>query len=92
MSSLSIYTLWASMKCEDEPAPWMIAAEDEHSWEGNPERCDKVFAEAKALAERNDWDVREVVLSVSLEAICAAFLPTRIEAHVEAQNGQKDSL
>ena len=73
-----VYTLWASMK-DDEPGPWMIAAEDEYSWEGDPDRCEKVFADARKLAERNDWEVREITLRFDYAAIVAPFEPTEVD-------------
>jgi len=69
---LTIYTMWASMK-GSEPSPWMIAAEDEYSWEANPDRCDRVFQEARELADRNEWDYREVKVEVDADAIYKCF-------------------
>lgn len=77
MSGYTIYTLWATMKGE-EPAPWLIAAEDESSWEGDPARCETVFSEARELADRNGWDVREVNLSVPFSDLDEAFQPPTI--------------
>ncbi len=74
-----IYTLWATMKGE-EPAPWMIASEDEFSWEGDPDRCEKVFADAREMAEKNGWDVREIILSVSSQKVVEAFDALRLRA------------
>lgn len=81
--TVTIYTLWASMR-DSEPSPWMLAAEDEYSWEGDPDRCDKVFADARAVAERNDWDVREVRITVDIDAICERFECGATEGTVEA--------
>ena len=78
-----IYTLWASLKGE-EPGPWMIAAEDEFSWEGDPDRCEKVFADARALAAKNDWEVRELVLTFEYGKVIDAFIPAEIPVNVEA--------
>lgn len=77
-----IYTLWASMKGE-EPAPWMMAAEDESSWEGDPDRCEAAFADARRRAKDSDWDVRELTLHVFYAAIDAAFQPADIIVSVE---------
>lgn len=81
----TIYCLYASMR-DDEPSPWMIAAEDEYAWEGNPERCEAVFKAARQLADRNDWDVREIELTVDLDAIYAAFNPTSVQATAKKQD------
>jgi hypothetical protein len=78
---VTVYTLWASMKGE-EPSPWMIAAEDEFSWEGNPERCEAVFDEARQLADRNGWDVREVNLEVDLDLVHERFEPGKADGIV----------
>ena len=69
---VTIYTLWASMKGE-EISPWMIAAEDEYSYEGDPDRCDRVFQSARDLADRNSWDYREVQIEVDIEAVAKCF-------------------
>ena len=66
----------------EEPLPWMIAAEDEFSWEGDGDRCEKVFADARALAEKNGWDVREITLVVDGAKVCGAFEPVEIDAEV----------
>lgn len=81
--NVRVFTLWASMKGE-EPAPWMIAAEDEFSWEANGDRCDRVFADAKALAERNGWDVREITLVVNGDVIYGEFEPLEVQVEVES--------
>lgn len=77
-----VFCLYASVKGE-EPSPCLIAAEDEYSWEGDPSRCEAVFKAARDLAERNDWEVREITLTVDIEAVCRAFEPTEIVALLE---------
>jgi hypothetical protein len=86
---VNIYTLWASMKGEDV-SPWMLAAEDEFSWEANPGRCERAFSEARALAERNGWEVREITLTANLDAVCAAFEPAEIAADVTVQRTEDE--
>ena len=76
-----IYALYASLKGEK---PWMIAAEDEYCWEANPDRCEAVFTAARKLAERNDWDVREVTLVLDIDAVYKAFRAPEIDAEAEA--------
>lgn len=83
-----IYTLWASVK--DEAAPWMIAAEDEYAWEGNPERCAAIFKVARANAEHSDFDVREVTLLIDYGAVMRAFEPVETEVSVRAA-GEEDT-
>jgi hypothetical protein len=78
----SIFCLYASIQGETEPSPWLIAAEDEYAWEGDPERCEAVFKKARDDAERNGWDVREVTLNSDINAICKAFEPAEIDATV----------
>lgn len=77
-----VFCLYASMK-DSEPAPWMIAAEDEYSWEADPGRCDAVFRKAHADALENGWEVREVTLLIDIDVIQKAFLPAEVEAEVE---------
>lgn len=77
-----VYTLWASMK--EEAAPWMIAAEDEYAWEGNPDRCEAEFKAAREKAERDGFDVREVTLLLDYGPVAKAFEPAEVEADVEA--------
>jgi hypothetical protein len=60
----------------------MIAAEDECSWEGDEDRCEKVFADARTLAEKNGWDVREITLVVEDAKVYGAFEPVKIDAEV----------
>jgi hypothetical protein len=78
----SVYTLWASMKGE-EPSPWMVAAEDEASWEGDPDRCERVFQTARDLCDRNNWDYREITLKVDFDAIAKCFEVGDVDAEVE---------
>lgn len=73
-----IFCLYASMKGEEEPSPWLIAAEDEYSWEGDEDRCEAVFKAAREEAEKNGWEVREVTLLASIDAIAKAFNPTEV--------------
>jgi hypothetical protein len=80
---IEIWTLWAAMKGGD-PSPWMIAAEDEYSWEGDPDRCERVFQEARDLADRNEWEYREVKISVEISEIAACFEHGSIEGEVVA--------
>lgn len=77
-----VFCLYASPKGE-EPSPWLIAAEDEYAWEGDPERCEAVFKRAREEAERSGWEVREVSLLADVGAIYKAFEPTEVEAIVE---------
>lgn len=81
-----VYTLWASMKGDDSGA-WMIAAEDEFAWEGDPERCEGVFKAARTEAESQDFEVREVTLLLDYGTVMAAFEPTETEAEVEPNVG-----
>lgn len=76
-----IYALFASVKGYD-PSPWMIACEDEFTWEGNPERCDALFKQKRAEAERDGNEVREMVIDVDYEKVAAAFLPSEIGSEV----------
>lgn len=78
-----VYTLWASMK--EDPAPWMIAAEDEFSWEGDPDRCEAAFKVARDKAEADDYEVREVTLLIDYGQVMRAFEPAEIEAEVETK-------
>lgn len=80
---LTIWTLWASMRGE-EPSPWMVAAEDEYSWEGNPERCEKVFQDARDLCDKNEWDYREVKIEVDINQIAKCFESGDIKGEVVA--------
>ena len=77
---MRIYTLWARLP-NDEGA-WMIAAEDEWSWEGNPDRCRASFHLARSNAEREGNAVREIELLVDQEQIEAAFRPVEVGATV----------
>lgn len=77
---VKVYTLWASMKDEEDPSPWMIAAEDEFSWEGDPQRCEQVFAEARRRHDSSE--IREITLEVEWDAVAAAFLPAEVAAEV----------
>lgn len=77
-----VYTMWASMRSEDT-SPWMIAAEDEFSWEANADRCDEVFADARSLAEQNGWDVREITLVLEGQKIFDTFAPVEVRSDVE---------
>jgi hypothetical protein len=78
-----VYTMWASLKGTGEASPWMIAAEDEFSWEGDPDRCERVFQTARDLADRNEWDYREVTLHVDFHAVAKCFMPNDVEVEVE---------
>ena len=69
----AIYTLWARLP-GDEGA-WMIAAEDEWCWEGDPDRCEAKFREAREREERNGNVVREVWINVDQEVIEERFRP-----------------
>jgi hypothetical protein len=77
-----VYCLYAAMKDED-PSPWMIAAEDEYSWEGDPDRCEAVFAEARKQAESAGYVVREITLIVDISAIYKAFEPVEVPTTTE---------
>lgn len=79
--SYRIFCLYASLKGE-EPAPWLIAAEDEHAWEGDPERCESAFKKAQAQAEQDGWETREVVLTLDISAVYKAFESPEIPAQV----------
>ena len=79
----TVYTIWASMKGE-EPSPWMLHAEDEYSWEGDPDRCEKAFQDARNLADKNDWDYREVEIKVDYAKIAACFENGVVEGEVAA--------
>ncbi len=82
----SIICLFASLREEDEPGPWLIAAEDEFAWEGNSQRCEAVFEKARKEAEGAGWDVREVVLLVDYygdNGVSQAFLAPKVKAEVE---------
>ena len=80
---VSVFTLWATMPDGMDVHPWMIAAEDEASWEGDPDRCEAVFKEAREKAAEAGWEVREVTLSVDYDKVVATFLPAKVEAEVE---------
>jgi hypothetical protein len=81
----AIYTLWTRLP-NDEGA-WMIAAEDEWCWEGDPDRCQKSFAEARAKAEKDGQVVREIWINIDQEIVEAAFRPTETDAgSVEANH------
>jgi hypothetical protein len=75
-----IYTLWASLR--EDPGPWMVAAEDQHSWEGNPERCEAAFQAARDECDKNDWAYREIEILVDYEKIVACFESGVVEAEV----------
>lgn len=85
----NIYTLWARLP-NDEGA-WMIAAEDEYCWEGDPARCEQKFKEARETHERSGFDVREVWIEVDHERIEVAFRPTQVTAEV-IDRGRPESL
>lgn len=76
-----IYALYASL--QGEAAPWMVAAEDEYSWEGDPDRCEREFQEWRDKAKENDWDVREITLTVDMNKIIKAFEVPHIEVEVK---------
>lgn len=76
-----VYTLWASTR--EDPAPWLIAAEDEYAWEGDPDRCEASFKVARDNAERQDFEVREVTLLIDYSEVARAFGPAEVEAKVE---------
>ena len=76
MSTWNIWTLWASLP--QEVAPWMIAAEDEASWEGDPTRCEAEFKAARKRAEASGYIVREITLSVDMSELDKAFSPPTI--------------
>jgi hypothetical protein len=78
---INVYTIWATPK-DEEPSPWMIAAEDQFCWEADPERCERVFAVAKEDAARNGWEVREITFSVDWDAVFDAFHPVTLDAEV----------
>lgn len=74
----AIYTLWARLP--DDEGAWMIAAEDEYSWEGDPDRCETKFKAAKDEAERLGYIVREVWVKVDQNVIEGAFDPAKLDA------------
>jgi len=76
-----IYTIWAAMKDYPESF-WMLAAEDEYSWEGDPDRCDAVFQTARDKADVNGWITREVEITVPFEDIAKTFLAGKTEGEV----------
>jgi hypothetical protein len=76
-----IYCLYASMK--DDPGPWLIAAEDEYAWEGDPDRCEASFKKVRDEARSCDWDVREVTLLVNVDQVCKAFEAPEVKAIIE---------
>jgi len=76
-----VYTLWASLK--EEASPWMLVGEDEFSWEGDPDRCEKAFQDAQNLCDENEWDYREVTLLIDYKAVVKCFDSTEVEADVE---------
>ncbi len=81
MSGHRVYTLWAAI--EDEPgSAWMIAAEDEPSWEGDPARCEAVFAEAKRRLG-GGYTFREITLLVDYRFVDAAFRTPEVPTVVE---------
>jgi len=79
-----VYTLWAAMKGEQDFSPWMVAAEDEFSWQGDPDRCERVFQTARNLCDRNNWAYREVELSFDYNAVARCFESGEVDAEVEA--------
>lgn len=81
----NVYTLWASMK-GTEPAPWMIAAEDENSWEGDPDRCERVFQDARDKCDYNGWDYREVTIKVDWNAVAKCFETGEVDGEVEVSS------
>lgn len=76
-----VYTLFAQLKGEDSGV-WMIAAEDEFSWEGDPDRCEAVFRDARHRADKNGWEVREIEVSLPYDQIDAAFASPSIVGEV----------
>lgn len=80
--NVDIYTLWAALKLED-PSPWMVAAEDEFSWEGNPDRCERVFQQARELCDEKDLDYREVTIEVDIDDIVRCFESGRVSGSVK---------
>lgn len=80
--TIQVYTLWAALK-EDPGAFWMVAAEDEFAWEGDPERCDAKFKAAQDEAEGQGFIVREVWIEVDSSALDPAFHPTKIKGEAK---------
>jgi hypothetical protein len=70
---------------EDVEAFWMICAEDEFSWEGDPDRCEAAFADAKSRATASGWATREIVFSVPGSQVEAVFAPAEVEASVDSR-------
>lgn len=73
----AIYTLWARLP-NDEGA-WMIAAEDEWCWEGDPERCEQKFKEAREKVEADGNIVREVWINIDQQLVEERFSPGQID-------------
>jgi hypothetical protein len=72
----AVYTLWARLP--DVEGAWMIAAEDEWCWEGDPDRCKSEFDQARAKAEAEGSVVREVWFYIDQDQVEAAFRPAEI--------------
>lgn len=85
MSDHRIYTLWASLK--EDPGPWLIAAEDDHAWEGDPDRCEAAFKAAREKAEKDNFEVREITVLVPYENIVRAFEVPEVDGLVEESGG-----
>ena len=79
---LIVFTLWAAVE-GDADGVWMLAAEDEHAWENDPDRCEGVFEIAKRQAADSGFVTREVNLVVDTEKVSQAFWATEIDADVE---------
>jgi hypothetical protein len=74
---VKVYCLFATLPAEEDSAPWMIAAVDEHSWEGGVDgrHGERTFEEARAKAKVQGWEVREVWFNVDYGAVAKAFGP-----------------
>jgi hypothetical protein len=86
VTTCRVYCLYAALKGEEEPSPWMLLAADEYEFEQKPGRMKQRFDFEREFAEKKGWEVREVVLVVPMDPIYAAFDPTEVDVTAEEES------
>jgi hypothetical protein len=86
VTTCRVYCLYAALKGEEEPSPWMLLAADEYEFEQEPGRMKAKFDFEREFAARKGWEVREVVLVVPMDPIYAAFEPTEVLTRLEEES------
>lgn len=87
---VKVYCLFATMAGDEDPSPWLLCAVDEHSWEGGADGNygESEFGKARALAEKNGWQVREVWFEVDYASVARAFGPSTAEARLSIEQSE----